>query len=257
MTQSEPKEIRPADYTLLVVDDDDTLRAALLWDLKRKGYQTLEAENGEIAFQLTRTHKVDMVLTDIRMPVCDGIELLKRLKQSNVELPIVMFISGFSDLTPEEASDQGAEAVFTKPFERKVLLAAIQNAVIQKEIRWARPNPMPNAIQPRFERKFESLVEAQKEGSFRLGRGGFFLQEDSPDPAIRRDSPVAFSIEFASGDIRSLPGYGKALWTRSETTEESLPPGVGIEILNLDPNAIPALSKHLEREKPLAWVPRR
>jgi CheY-like chemotaxis protein len=257
MNPSESKEFRPADYTLLVVDDDDTLRAALLWDLKRKGYQTLEAENGEVAYQLTRAHKVDMVLTDIRMPVCDGIELLRRLKQSNLDIPTVMFISGFSDLSPEEASDQGAEAVFTKPFDRKTLLAAIQNAVIQKQIRWARPNPTPNAIQPRFERKFDSLEQAQQDGTFRLGRGGFFLQENNPDPGIRRDSPVTFSIEFTSGDIKALPGYGRALWVRSETGDESLPLGIGIEILNLDPPAIPALSSHLERENPLAWVPRR
>ena len=256
MIQPDTQEFRPADHTILVVDDDDTLRAALLWDLKRKGYQTLEAANGEIAFQLTRTHKVDMVLTDIRMPVCDGIELLKRLKHSHVDIPIVMFISGFSDLTPEEASDQGAEAVFTKPFDRKALLAAIQSAVIQKEIRWARPNPTPNAIQPRFERKFESLEQAQKDGVFRLGRGGFFLQENHPDPGVRRDSPVTFSIEFASGDIKAIPGYGRALWARSETTNESLPLGLGIEILNLDPAAIPALTSYLARENPIAWVPR-
>ena len=71
----------PSKYTVLVVDDDDTLRRALVWDLKRKGYQTFEAENGDVALKFIESQPVDLVLTDIRMPVCDGIQLLEHLKK--------------------------------------------------------------------------------------------------------------------------------------------------------------------------------
>ena len=129
----------PKKYSVLVVDDDDALRSALVWDLKRKGYQTYEAENGEIAFQKTLESRVDLVLTDIRMPVCDGIQLLNRLKKENLDMPVVMFLSGFSDLTPEEACALGVEAVYSKPFQRKVLLQGIETAIQKREERWVKP----------------------------------------------------------------------------------------------------------------------
>jgi DNA-binding response OmpR family regulator len=246
----------PSDYTVLVVDDDDALRGALLWDLKRKGFQTLEAENGEVAFQKVQANKVHLVLTDIRMPVCDGIELLRRLKDQNLDLPIVMFISGFSDLTPEEASDQGAEAVFTKPFDRKCLLATIEAAVKTKADRWSQPLPGGAGSQIELNGRFNSIETASSNHTFNLGRGGFYINCKPAEAGVVPNGTVTFRIEFTASTPSLLEGAGRVLWTRAEPDSDGHPRGAGVEILQLSAPCLSPILQWIEAQKPRAWVPR-
>ena len=117
------------DITLLIVDDEESLRDAMVYDFKRRGFNVLDASNGTQAFEIVKKTKVDIVLTDVRMPGGDGVELLDHIKAYNPELPVVMFITGFADITLEEAYDKGVDAVFAKPFDRKALLTAVMNAI--------------------------------------------------------------------------------------------------------------------------------
>ena len=79
-----------------------------------------------------------VILSDVRMPDGDGIELLEKVKEKNMFLPVMMFITGFADITLEEAYEKGADAVFSKPFDRKALFEAVVRALQSMDERWKR-----------------------------------------------------------------------------------------------------------------------
>lgn len=79
---------------VLVVDDDEDLRNAIASDFSRKRVQTLTAENGNVALSIVKAKKVDVILSDVRMPGGNGVELLKSVKALNIDMPVMMFILG-------------------------------------------------------------------------------------------------------------------------------------------------------------------
>lgn len=105
-----------AGLRLLVVEDEETVRRPLCRFLERRGATVLSAPNGAVALDLLRDHPVDLVLSDLRMPVMDGIALYEELKQRHVELADrLLFVSG--DLTRLAQGELGvpADRVLVKP----------------------------------------------------------------------------------------------------------------------------------------------
>jgi CheY-like chemotaxis protein len=115
----------PQEVTILVVDDEEHLRESILFDFSRKGFNVLSAENGRKAFDLIALNKVDLVISDIRMPGGDGIELLERIRANHPTLPQVIILTGFADVKETDVYAKGAQKVLPKPFERKELIAAV------------------------------------------------------------------------------------------------------------------------------------
>ena len=122
MTPSDPLLGKPR---ILIVDDEESLRKALVFDFKRAGFDVFDAENGEKAHQLLQTTPVDLVLTDVRMPICDGIQLLDRIKAENPRLPVVMFITGFAAVTLKAGREMPNARVLSKPFHLRDLVAEV------------------------------------------------------------------------------------------------------------------------------------
>jgi len=165
----------PKDVTILIVDDETALRKALIFDFKRRGFQVLDAGNGKDAFELVKSGKVDIVLTDVRMPGGDGVELLDRVKERNPTVPVVMFITGFADLALEDAYDKGADAVFAKPFDRKSLIGTVINAVGSKEEIWGAKKVERVNVDFKIELQFSGLDHAVQGRVLNIGRGGIFV----------------------------------------------------------------------------------
>lgn len=99
----------------LVVDDEELIREIFLRELEDLDVEVDEAENGTIAFEKINGSKFDFVISDVRMPGGSGKDLLKNLSSTNKDIFIVM-VTGFSDLSKEEAINMGAKAIFEKPF---------------------------------------------------------------------------------------------------------------------------------------------
>ena len=117
--------------TILAVDDSTTLRQMVSMSLKSAGYQVVVANDGQEALRTAQSRQVDLVLTDINMPVMDGITLVKELRKlGNYRLtPILM-------LTTESASDMkqkgkaaGATGWLVKPFDPDKLLATVKRVL--------------------------------------------------------------------------------------------------------------------------------
>jgi CheY-like chemotaxis protein len=217
--------------TLLIADDETDLRNALVFDFKRKGYNVLSADNGKDAFQLVLSAKVDIVISDIRMPGGDGVELLKRLKENHPRLPVVIFVTGHADIGPDEAYERGAEAIFSKPFDRKALHKTVEAALMPLEKRWAPSQERASADGRKLEGTFAGFDEAKKQKKLLLGRGGFFVAKDSDFPKV--GEVVVFRFTFSSDKaLPEVAGIGIVRWTRSQKIQQ-FSAGIGVEIISL------------------------
>lgn len=102
---------------LLIVDDQFGIRALLIEVFKNEGYKTFQAENGKTALEIVNKEHPDMVLLDMKIPGMDGLEILKRIKQTAPDTKVIMMTAyGELDMV-QEASKLGALSHFTKPFD--------------------------------------------------------------------------------------------------------------------------------------------
>lgn len=123
---------RSGPQSVLLVEDDDTVRDALSIMLERAGYGVTIAENGLAAARLINDWRPDLVITDIFMPDADGIETLNLVKRRWPETPVIA-ISGGSPMLRLDylrvAEDLGAVATVQKPFLRDDFLAIVRKAL--------------------------------------------------------------------------------------------------------------------------------
>lgn len=114
--------------TILVVEDNDEVRHYLKSGLS-KVFTVLQAENGEVALELLKKNTVDIVITDVMMPVMDGVKLCKNIKQnvSTSHIPVIM-LSAKTDMNDQkEALGMGADDYIPKPFSLSLVISKIQN----------------------------------------------------------------------------------------------------------------------------------
>lgn len=114
--------------TILVVEDDTESRAAMLKVLESAGYKTMEADNGQQALDLLLESNVDVIVTDLRLPVMDGVELLKRAKAADQEIEVIMITGHGTVEVAVEAIKEGAYDFITKPVKKAQLLHAVDKA---------------------------------------------------------------------------------------------------------------------------------
>ncbi len=120
--------------TILIIDDDKSVRDSLKMILEYERYEVEFAENGEQGLQRLDHLPVDAVLLDVKMVGMDGIEVLAKIRQKNEKLPVVM-ISGHGTIeTAVEATKLGAFDFLSKPLDRDKLLVTIRNALQQAKL---------------------------------------------------------------------------------------------------------------------------
>lgn len=124
---------------ILVVDDEPPIRKLLRMGLAAQGYEVLDAPNGKTALELLAS-KPDLVILDLGLPDIDGLELLRRIRQSHEGLPVVVLSSRDDEAGKVAALDLGADDYVTKPFGMEELLARMRAALRhQLQIQGERP----------------------------------------------------------------------------------------------------------------------
>ena len=111
--------------TILVVDDDPSIRRGVAAELEAAGYATMEAADGDEGARLAADRPPDLVLTDLAMPVADGFELIARLRRAG-RTPIVVLSVRGGDADKIRALDLGADDYVVKPFSVPELLARVR-----------------------------------------------------------------------------------------------------------------------------------
>jgi len=118
---------------ILVVDDEEKIRDVLKSFFKTKGYEVLEAKNGEEALHLAQSEDLAVVLLDINMPEMDGLTTLKKLKDINAELGVVMVTGDQDDEKVKKAIELGAYGYVLKPFDFLYLNLVVMSKLVIAE----------------------------------------------------------------------------------------------------------------------------
>ena len=113
---------------ILVADDEPNMRKVLRGLLEHDGYEVHLAENGAKALDTLDNNHIDIVITDLRMPGIDGMDLLKRINAVNEHLPVIIITAHGTVGTAVEAIKLGAFDYITKPFERRTLRDIVSKA---------------------------------------------------------------------------------------------------------------------------------
>jgi nitrogen regulation protein NR(I) len=129
---------------ILVVDDEANLRRVLSAQLSRDGYDVHTAEDGEAALALLREHHIDLVITDLRMPKVDGMDLLRTALRDDPQRPVVLLTAHGTVDNAVEALKTGAFDYLTKPFDQNEVRVIVKKALRTRDLASAeatRPEP--------------------------------------------------------------------------------------------------------------------
>lgn len=130
---------------ILVIDDDETVRKTIVRMLGKSGYRVISASNGQEGLELFSTERPDLVITDLRMPGMDGLEVLERMSETTAAIPVIV-VSGQGTITDAvEALRRGAVDYLIKPIEEIAILThsvvnALERARLIEENRRYREN---------------------------------------------------------------------------------------------------------------------
>lgn len=113
--------------TILIVEDDSSIRNLMATTLKTHDYNYLVAQNGKSAIVEASTHNPDIVLLDLGLPDMDGIEVIRTIRSWST-MPIIIISARAEDSDKIQALDEGADDYLTKPFSVEELLARIRVA---------------------------------------------------------------------------------------------------------------------------------
>jgi DNA-binding NtrC family response regulator len=116
---------------ILVVDDEENSRTGLSKILEKSGYQVLTAENGKEALEKLRTEPCHLVITDMKMPQMNGIQLLKEIKQTNPQVGVII-VTAYGEVDSYlEAMNLGAFEYLNKPIKVDELKKVISKVLEQ------------------------------------------------------------------------------------------------------------------------------
>ncbi|MFP8965274.1 response regulator [Pokkaliibacter sp. CJK22405] len=117
--------------SILVVDDSASLRSMVSFTLKQQGHTVTEADNGRDALSKIQGNKFDLVLTDVNMPIMDGITLCAELRKLPAFkfTPILMLTTESSSDMKQKGKSAGATGWLVKPFNPDTLISTIKRVV--------------------------------------------------------------------------------------------------------------------------------
>lgn len=125
-------------HTILVVDDETSIREMLVISLESAGYNVLQAENAKTAHSLVLDKHPDLILLDWMMPVTTGLELIRRLKRDEMTdyIPVIMLTAKAEESSKISGLDSGADDYIAKPFSPRELLSRVK-AILRRVSREA------------------------------------------------------------------------------------------------------------------------
>jgi two-component system, response regulator, stage 0 sporulation protein F len=220
--------MKPSDFRILAVDDEPMMVETIADLFKSYKFNVDTANSGNEAWELLEKNSYDLVLSDIRMPNGDGIELAKKIKARHSKKPCILFMSGFTNLLNEEIYHIGAEGKFTKPFNIAAVRSAIEKCLLAPEAKWNQTVPAGRLLL--IEKKGKDIADLETKKAVIFGRGGFFISHSFAPPD--KDTTITFAIEIKGPKPIIFKGAGIVRWIQSHG-KTNIPPGLGIEITSM------------------------
>ncbi|MCZ0717499.1 response regulator transcription factor [Aerococcus kribbianus] len=171
---------------VLVVDDEQSIRTLLTFNLEKAGYEVASAEDGETALDLIRSKSFDFIILDLMLPKLDGMEVCKKARQEKIETPILMLTAKDDELEKIIGLELGADDYMTKPFNNREVLARMK------------------AILRRYEK--HQISEPEKDSKESLeSPAEETIERSRPKPAADDDSVIVVGdIEIYLNDFEVL-----------------------------------------------------
>jgi putative nucleotidyltransferase with HDIG domain len=223
---------------ILIVDDEEMIRDLCYHILSAEGYQVSVAQNGSEALELLARNDMDLLITDIKMPSMDGLELFERVKQRNQDI-VSIFITGHGTLdTAIESLMRGVDGFVLKPFTQEELLVAVERAVTRSRLQ--KENIRLKALIPLFEISKLLVTEIDLASLFKIITE-VLVQEFSVDRVS------LMLVDDASGDLIIRASHGLQPET-TITARRKAGDGVSGLVLKLKKPLIISAGKHPDPE---------
>lgn len=183
----------PGQTTILIIDDEELVRRNLRLFIEESGFRAFEAPDGHLGIEMCRNQPPDLVLTDLRMPVLDGVRVIEYLTREYPEIPVIV-VSGSSDVQRAlEAIRSGAWDYVLKPIEDgEAFRLVIQRALERKRLL---------AENRRYQNSLEEMVRERTEELLMLSQ----VAAQSPVSIIITD--VSGNIEYVNPQFTQITGY--------------------------------------------------
>jgi DNA-binding response OmpR family regulator len=120
---------------VLLIDDDPSLLEVLSLAFEDAGHSIVTAPDGALGLRTIAAGGVELVVSDVNMPLVDGFALCRKLRESKSELPVILLTSRDSDIDEALGLDVGADDYVTKPFSTRVLLSRVAALLRRSELR--------------------------------------------------------------------------------------------------------------------------
>ena len=229
--------------TILVVDDEAVLRGIFKkWLLAIGCGKVVSAENGEAALAVIKTEKIDLMITDLHMPIMDGTTLLRRIVEMGRSIPSVLFVSASADIQAEAMYALGVEAFISKPFDRDKLVETMERALGERSVLWG--TPLSVAPTQSIEIPLDRADSGAPRQEVRLGNGGFSARYLGP----LSFGQIAFCCYYPNVG-QDMTGQGIVRW-RSVADKT-----VGIEFIFLEDGCRAWVQRAIAAANPPSFIP--
>ena len=203
----------PNQATILVVDDESTIRKTLGLSLVSKGYHVLSAATGAEALSLLGENRIDLVLLDMRMPGMSGYEVLQQIRKSHsaLELPVLMLTATDDSEAMISSLKSGANDYLIKPCNREILAARIETQLSMKEMNESLISERNNLRREFIDAKVKSEIDNVKfksEFDQRSQAEAALIASERRFKVLYDNTPaMCFNIDL-EGEIQSVNRYG-------------------------------------------------
>ncbi len=149
--------------TILAVDDESSILDLLKFNLEKEGFNFISAEDGEEGINKVLNEKPDLLLLDVMIPKMDGLSVCKKIRQENINIPIIMLSARGEEIDKVLGLEIGADDYITKPFSPREVIARIKANL----------------------RKFDKNKSAEEEQKNRIAVGSLILDLDKFEAIVR------------------------------------------------------------------------
>ncbi|MBE5730982.1 MAG: response regulator transcription factor [Clostridiales bacterium] len=190
-------------FKILLAEDEINLNKILSSRLKKEGYEVYSAFDGQEAYQILLSNPIDLVVTDVMMPILDGVELTKKAREISTDIPVIM-LTALSELEDKvKGFEAGADDYLSKPFAFRELILRIK------------------ALLRRYKKASEGKLTV---GSSVLDYGTMTFTEDGVEiPMGKKEFSILFLLLSSPGFIFSREQILSEIWGYdSETNDRTI-----------------------------------
>lgn len=155
---------------ILLAEDDVSLRKLMTYYLEQNGYHVLQASDGEGALMLLESNHVDLLISDVMMPVMDGYSLVKALRESNYELPILIATAKELIQDKKKGFEAGTDDYMVKPLDMEEMLLRVEALLRRAKIQTEHKLGMGETSLD-----YDTLSVTTSDGVFELPKKEFYL----------------------------------------------------------------------------------